>query len=524
MSLYARYTMRTAIAAALLFSATVLPAERRFSAQTPSAQERELRNAEYATIGGKRVLVHIVRPKETLYSLCKTYGVTQESLLKLNPSLSGGLKSGATLIIKEVTAQEVAESATGSSAAGNFAATNSSAEGASASSQDYIEFNGASQQDNDNYLFGEESITNPQEVVPAEESGNGTTSFLIGNEIKSIGLILPLNTSAGSYSNNYMDFYAGALLAAEDLKEAGHAITLQVYDQSEIGSLGKGENLESFAEQGLIVGPIKREEIESIAPFLAERGVPMVSPMDSKVSTLLSSFPQLVQIPPAQKAYHLELSNAIIESCRGDQISRVTILRESGTSPDPVESAVEAELRENGIEINIIQYGILEGREILQRIKNGLSVEEKNIIFCHSSNEAFITDAVRNIGLCISEGIQITTFGNANWKNINVINAEQLHAINLHLIVNYHIDYSREEVKEFLYRYRALFNAEPSAFSYQGYDIIRYFAGNLFPGEEPSDTSMLQIKFKLRRELGSGFSNWGMHHIVYNPDYTITEE
>lgn len=498
--------MRTAIAAALLFSATVLPAEIRFSAQTPSAQERELRNAEYATIGGKRVLVHIVRPKETLYSLCKTYGVTQESLLKLNPSLSGGLKSGATLIIKEVTAQEVAESATGSS-----------------SSQDYIEFSGASQQDNDNYLFGQESITNPQEILPAGESGNGTTSFLIGKEIKKIGLILPLNTAAGGYSNNYMDFYAGALLAAEDLKEAGHAITLQVYDQSEIGSLGKGENLESFAEQGLIVGPIKREEIESIAPFLTERGVPMVSPMDSKVSTLLSSFPQLVQIPPAQKAYHLELSNAIMESCRGDQISRVTILRESGTSPDPVESAVEAELRENGIEINIIQYGILEGREILQRIKSGLSVEEKNIIFCHSSNEAFITDAVRNIGLCISEGIQITTFGNANWKNINVINAEQLHAINLHLIVNYHIDYSREEVKEFLYRYRALFNTEPSAFSYQGYDIIRYFAGNLFPGEEPSDTSMLQIKFKLRRELGSGFSNWGMHHIVYNPDYTITE-
>ena len=498
--------MRTAIAAALLFSATVLPAEIRFSAQTPSAQERELRNAEYATIGGKRVLVHIVRPKETLYSLCKTYGVTQESLLKLNPSLSSGLKSGATLIIKEVTAQEVAESATGSS-----------------SSQDYIEFSGASQQDNDNYLFGQESITNPQEILPAGESGNGTTSFLIGKEIKKIGLILPLNTAAGGYSNNYMDFYAGALLAAEDLKEAGHAITLQVYDQSEIGSLGKDENLESFAEQGLIVGPIKREEIESIAPFLAERGVPMVSPMDSKVSTLLSSFPQLVQIPPAQKAYHLELSNAIIESCRGDQISRVTILRESGTSPDPVESAVEAELRENGIEINIIQYGILEGREILQRIKSGLSVEEKNIIFCHSSNEAFITDAVRNIGLCISEGIQITTFGNANWKNINVINAEQLHAINLHLIVNYHIDYSREEVKEFLYRYRALFNTEPSAFSYQGYDIIRYFAGNLFPGEEPSDTSMLQIKFKLRRELDSGFSNWGMHHIVYNPDYTITE-
>ena len=68
-----------------------------------AGQQERQQSGEYATIGGRRVLLHIVQPKETLFSICRAYNVTQQELLKLNPQLAAGLKAGSSIIIREKT-------------------------------------------------------------------------------------------------------------------------------------------------------------------------------------------------------------------------------------------------------------------------------------------------------------------------------------------------------------------------------------------------------------------------------------
>ena len=92
--------------------------------------------------------------------------------------------------------------------------------------------------------------------------------------------------------------------------------------------------------------------------------------------------------------------------------------------------------------------------------------------------------------------------------------------MNLHLSLPYFVDYNREEVKDFLMKYRALFNNEPTPFAFQGYDVtLSAFSLNGKGNVEGT----LQIPFAIgRTSENNGISNTGTANIAYNPDYTIT--
>jgi LysM repeat protein len=57
------------------------------------------RSTEILTDGSNRYYLHVVKPGETIYSICRAYTVTREDLLRSNPVLSGGLKTGQKLKI-----------------------------------------------------------------------------------------------------------------------------------------------------------------------------------------------------------------------------------------------------------------------------------------------------------------------------------------------------------------------------------------------------------------------------------------
>ena len=48
-------------------------------------------------VGGRDCYYYEVQPKETVYSLCRRFGVSREELLKYNPDAADGLKAGQML-------------------------------------------------------------------------------------------------------------------------------------------------------------------------------------------------------------------------------------------------------------------------------------------------------------------------------------------------------------------------------------------------------------------------------------------
>ena len=68
-------------------------------------------STEKANIAGKVYFLHKVLPKQTVFSICKAYGVTQEELTQANPDLKDGLKAGAILFVPVSEAAAKAEAA-----------------------------------------------------------------------------------------------------------------------------------------------------------------------------------------------------------------------------------------------------------------------------------------------------------------------------------------------------------------------------------------------------------------------------
>ena len=98
--------------------------------------------------------------------------------------------------------------------------------------------------------------------------------------------------------------------------------------------------------------------------------------------------------------------------------------------------------------------------------------------------------------------------------------------------MSYRIDYTSQGTLEFIHKYRAAFNTEPTSFAFQGYDILTFFVeamntwGSNFPqGIINERKSLLQsdVLF-LPVAPGSGYENRAFKDICFTDGWTVLNE
>ena len=197
----------------------------------------------------------------------------------------------------------------------------------------------------------------------------------------------------------------------------------------------------------------------------------------------------------------------------------------SGNAVTEAKRFLEAE----NAEYSTLSYNILEGRTINTKMMQMMDTVRRHVVFVASNSEAFVNDVVRNLHLCRNMERDITLIGLSKWKSFETIDVEDFHEMNLNLSLPFHVDYSSGQVKDFLLRYRALFNVEPTPYSFQGYDLTAYFAEELarygrhfMDRDSFPKKSLMQTALEFHRIPGGGFENRATKEIVYKKDYTIT--
>jgi hypothetical protein len=208
----------------------------------------------------------------------------------------------------------------------------------------------------------------------------------------------------------------------------------------------------------------------------------------------------------------------------------VLVISEEGGNNQEITAMVDTLLQIAAIPHTMFSYGLLRGRRVADELKN-LGGEGTMRVIITSDSEAFVTDAVRNLVLLQSHHKNdVVLYSSSKIRNFTRIEVESLHKLNLHAAVSYHIDYDSPAVRDFVMAYRALFNCEPTQFSFQGYDIATFFIRSCSEGGNrwfrrltavPS-TRTLQTDFLLSREDEGGLVNTAVRRVVYTPDYRIT--
>ena len=517
---------------------------------------------EKVKLNGKIYLSHVVLGRQTLYSISKAYGVTEEALYEANPSLrETGLQKNAILLIPfhENAAPESSVESTDQKQAETSSYTEHTvkwyediediARRYDVSVKDIMELNGLKSKKLSTRQVlkipvktvapapqpeAAEADDKPDEVETVEPENNGNrvqaqeieapevsdTDLLNlrSRDVVDFSLVLPLRAT-GNPSELNMDFYSGVLLALKDLEAEGLKVHAHVYD------LTAGmPPVDALVKSDFVLGPVASRDLEAILQRVDGR-VPVISPLDQKASSLSTFYRNFIQVPTAVDNQYDDLGQWVKEDAEDDD--KIILITEKGAGSVTASVAIRSALARRELTYDILNYAIVEGRGIPAILTGTMTKEGTNRVVVASESEAFIGDVVRNLGIMLGKGYDIVMYAPSKVRTFDTIEGSAYHDASLHISTSYHADYSSDEVDRFIRAYRALFRTEPSQFAFQGYDTARYFIvraaryGMAWPerlGHERS--SGLHTDFLFDSDGNGNHHNVAVRRIVFKKDYS----
>lgn len=529
---------------------------------------------QIVSVKGEKMYVHNVKKGETIYSICKAYNITSDELQRHNPIISDGLKAGQLLYIpvsalnsakKQESDVTVTEENPQNQEPQNYLThkvkwyedLDEIAEKYGVTPEEILAFNNIKKKrkvktgmelkipikqktepyiaetdpsgKTDNPETDPEPVETDTTTTPEYTYDNYTMPVVDKTKTRTITLLLPLN-SEGKANANYMDFYSGALMALEQIKRDGGNIHLNVIDYA-------SDNLTSIAESGkieesdMIIGPIRYDALKEFMPVANRLRIPVISPLDAAADSLLEESPYLFQAALSKKRQAEAMAEMIAEKYRTCQNPNVILVYNSESSMGPLGDMLKTALEERGIYVD--NAGGIGALSYMRR-------DRENVVVILTTAESYAAEALRNLDIKMIPPEKVVLFANSRWKGFETLDMNLYFKYNLQLCMPYNVDLDRNEVKQFIRRYRSLYNREPSANAFSGFDIVYLFCRNSVLGmreyaKNPFNATateymennllqhnMLQQKFKFVKYPGGGWFNTAATQVSFNPDYTIT--
>jgi LysM repeat protein len=545
-------------------------------AQTYQAAPVEV-SKEKVRYHGEVYYSHIVKEKQTIFSICKAYNVTEKELYDANPTLhldTEGLKKNQILLIPIKPLPEESKAAEAEEKQENKAAEdekqvqdeqktetaipqpsrdeyffhtvkwyedlNSIARKFNVSKQSIININGLKSQkvkrrqvlriprdykkwDNITLSSQEEESKEPEiaesETEVQEEESLSEILSNPGNHEVHAAILMPFNIAKTADRQLVMDFYSGVLMAARDLGNEGVKIDVSAYDYD-------NGNIPSsiFADNDFVLGPVVKADLARTAKTSNGESW-IISPADRMADYLADSVKNFIQAPTSINS---QISDAVkwLKSDINDG-DKVILISQSGNAKGNGTYMTEAMSR-SGISFTTITVSVLEAARLSEKLSGHLSENGTTRVITTSDSESFMNQLVKSLYILSVSGKDIALYTNAKIRTFNTIETRQLHGVNLHVSVASEVDYSSAKVQKFTIEYRSLFKAEPTHFSFQGYDLMRQFSTLVSKygkrwhraiGEVTMNG--LQSDFNYVRNPGGGYSNTAARRVVYARDYSI---
>lgn len=210
--------------------------------------------------------MHKVERKETIFSISREYGITEEELIAANPELKKGkLKKGTFLFIPYGKNEKQAQ---------------------------------------------QQETTTPVKELTNEEAFSQNEE--LKKDIKTIKAAVLLPFMAGSTTNQdeqlrMVEYYEGFLMAVDSLKKQGVSIDLYTYDTK--GKTATTNNIlakKEMKEMDIIFGPANTQDMDALATFADKNDIRLVVPFAPKVDEVFKN-PHIYQVNTPQSYLYSEV-------------------------------------------------------------------------------------------------------------------------------------------------------------------------------------------------------------------------
>lgn len=255
--------------------------------------------------------MHKVEKKETIFSICQKYDITQEDLLELNPELkTGKLRKGMFLFIP--------------------------------------------------YPKGSQSHKpNPSTTVTTpsnEELFN--QSKVAKKDLKTIqaAVLLPFTSANNDEQSRMVEYYEGFLIALDSLKRQGVSVNLYTYNtEGNANTLSNILNKPEMKNMDIIFGPAHTAQIGSLAEFAKRHKIRLVVPFAPKVDQVFNN-PMIYQINTPQSYFYSEVYEHFLRKFSQTNVIFVDVANGDKEKAEFI-SGLKNELKDNRIKFKQIQLG-----------------------------------------------------------------------------------------------------------------------------------------------------------------------
>ncbi|MCV9930769.1 LysM peptidoglycan-binding domain-containing protein [Flavobacterium sp. LS1R47] len=452
-------------------------------ATTTTAVKNEVKTPVIETSKKVSYADYQVKPKETLYSLSKTFGLSQDELIKLNPILSGGVQEGMILKvpagimpppeIKSETRPEIKEEA--------------------------------------------------KEIV--------TLTKKRSNDRKKIALLLPFNLSKiqsdttnaatrlkkDKFLNMTLDFYSGALMAIDSAKVLGLPIDVSIFDSQETKN---GSNVAAIIqnnrlqEADAVIGPFYQTNAEATAKLLGESKVPVISPLSKDKG---NPFDNLYQTIPSNDI----LKNAMFDYMRSKGGNIIAVV-------DKKKESIRQYIQQN--QKGVIFAPVTEAGDFNPA---GLKIQfvpnRMNYVVMETGNTAMINATIKVLLSSMSAyQVQLVILEPNSTLDTDEVSFESLTKLKL-----MYPSVTRENESPgalvFEKEYRNKNKINPNTYATRGFDVtfdtmMRLSQGKIY--EETANeiaTEQIDNKFQFYKKEDGGYANRGVYILYYDSDLTIKE-
>ena len=434
--------------------------------ETVVVDQKEIEN-QYVT--------HIVKSKETVYSITRFYNISKDDLLRLNPDFptikDNQLSVGQILKIKRI--DEVKE-------------------------DESLSFYRDSIQEN--------STINLALLLPfvTEKNDTLTAKKIFENRL----------------ANFVTDFFMGAEIAIDSIKKQGVTVNTDIFDTG-----ARGNNISQIVEndvlndRDIIIGPFYSEKVSKVAK--ATGGI-VVFPHHSKNQDELS-MSKIIKSAPNKTLYANYLTAYLSRVFNGEKI---LVVGDDTPESNKTMNAISTSLKKNDSITEVVELKPEKGYIKRERFTDKMSEKQHNWVII-ASEDKVTTEDVLNSMIGLPDNITVQVFTTHKNKIYEDIDNNKLANINFTYVSNTYLDDDSEDVNVFYKKFKKRNNTLPSNYAIRGFDVtydilMRYASGNDVSKTFKEGISLrVENKFDYHKKMFGATENKGLFIIKYNSDLSL---
>jgi len=415
--------------------------------------------------------IHTVQVGETLYSIARAHHVTLLELIKLNNIENGEIKVGQNLKIPA-------------------------------------------------HNHNEEAVF---PVLPFVSDSNYVAPVFAQKSSYKIAVILPMNvnknpevlsgmitqrTELNRYTDLSLDFYMGVQMALDSLEKMGLIAEVTFYDSK--ASAAEVTNIiasKEFQNTDVVIGPLFDKTIKPVAAWVKENNARLIVPFKASTAVLkdnpYTSFAvpsKLTLIKSLAHYYAIEHGQdnvVLVKSNLSQDDNAYRVFREEFNS-------LTTDLSYRGIlkEINLTDSG----DQLAKAVKADTLTVFVDLSSDLSHAMRFLTVLNRVKNQRGNESAKIIAVGLDDWMKFDDLSNYYKNRFQLHFASAYNLNYQQENTEDFVLSFRSKFNADPSKYAIQGFDVTYAYLNQYLLRKNVSHGVMNDIRLESRGE-GNGTEN-----------------